>query len=58
MNKTIGIIADVTTGVLAGKDPAFTLVLGIPTLQTGVFGGIVMGIVAASLYKRFYNFVS
>lgn len=30
-------------------------VLGIPTLEMGVFGGIIIGIVAALLYKRFYN---
>lgn len=28
-------------------------VLGIPTLQTGVFGGIIMGILAAWLYNRY-----
>ena len=27
----------------AAKEPAHALVLGIPTLQTGVFGGIIMG---------------
>ena len=27
----------------AAKDPAHALILGIPTLQTGVFGGIIMG---------------
>jgi glucose-specific phosphotransferase system IIBC component len=55
MSKTIGIIAGVTPAVLASKNPAFTSMLGIPTLQTGVFGGIVIGVVAATLYKRFYN---
>lgn len=28
-------------------------VLGIPTLQTGVFGGILMGLMAAALYNRY-----
>jgi glucose-specific phosphotransferase system IIBC component len=55
MTKTIGIISGVTAGNLAAKNPAFTEMLGIPTLQTGVFGGIIIGVVAASLYKRFYN---
>lgn len=30
-------------------------VLGIPTLEMGVFGGIIIGIVAALLYNRFHN---
>jgi glucose PTS system EIICBA or EIICB component len=30
-------------------------VLGIPTLATGVFGGIIVGILAAALYNKFYE---
>ena len=30
-------------------------VSGVQTLQTGVFGGILVGIVAASVYRRFYR---
>ena len=30
-------------------------VLGIDTLQTGVFGGIMVGIVAAGVYRRFFR---
>ncbi|WP_019392952.1 glucose-specific PTS transporter subunit IIBC [Priestia filamentosa] len=37
------------------KDPAFANVLGIPTMQTGVFGGIIVGVLAASMYNRFYQ---
>lgn len=55
MNKTLGIVAGVTPEVLAGKSPAYASILGIPSLQTGVFGGILIGIVAAQLYKKFYN---
>nr|WP_243385407.1 glucose-specific PTS transporter subunit IIBC [Bacillus kexueae] len=36
-------------------DPAFAEVLGIPTLQTGVFGGIIIGILAAYMYNKYYN---
>lgn len=36
-------------------DPAFATVLGIPTLQTGVFGGIIIGIIAAYMYNKYYN---
>ncbi len=39
----------------AAKEPAHALVLGIPTLQTGVFGGIIMGALTAWCYNKFYN---
>lgn len=55
MNKTLGIVAGVTPEVLASGNPAFASILGIPSLQTGVFGGILMGVVAAQLYKKFFN---
>lgn len=54
MNKTLGLVAGVSANMI-GKDPAFASVLGIPTLQTGVFGGIIMGVVAAQLYKKYHN---
>lgn len=58
MNKTMSTIL-VATGQLdpamVGQDPAFASVLGIPTLQTGVFGGIIVGVLAASMYNRYYN---
>ena len=54
MNVTIGLMAGVTPDMV-GKNPALANVLGIPTLQTGVFGGIICGIMAAQIYKRFYN---
>ncbi len=55
MNQTLGIVAGVTPELLTRAHPEFASVLGIPTLQTGVFGGIIMGIVAAQLYKKYYN---
>lgn len=55
MNVTMGLVAGVTPEVLATKDPAYASVLGIPTLQTGVFGGIIIGIFAAALYKKYYD---
>jgi glucose PTS system EIICBA or EIICB component len=36
-------------------DPSFALVFGIPTLQTGVFGGIIVGLIAAFSYKKFHD---
>ncbi|WP_046175736.1 glucose-specific PTS transporter subunit IIBC [Domibacillus indicus] len=41
--------------VLEGGDPAYALILGIPSLQTGVFGGIIIGAVAAYMYNKFFN---
>lgn len=38
-----------------GADPAFANVLGIPTLQTGVFGGIIIGVLAATMYNKFFT---
>jgi PTS system D-glucosamine-specific IIC component len=56
MNQTLGIFAGVTKELVAsGAHPEFAEVLGIPTLQTGVFGGIIMGIVASQLYKKYYS---
>ncbi|WP_246943112.1 glucose-specific PTS transporter subunit IIBC [Bacillus pinisoli] len=58
MNRTMNTIL-----VIQGKlplaegvsDPAYATVLGIPTLQTGVFGGIIVGIIAAYLYGKYFN---
>ncbi|MBU8905095.1 glucose-specific PTS transporter subunit IIBC [Desertibacillus haloalkaliphilus] len=48
MNSTLGIMAN-----YMGAETE--VVLGIETIQMGVFGGIIIGLVAAALYKRFYN---
>ncbi|HCQ8222515.1 TPA: glucose-specific PTS transporter subunit IIBC [Raoultella planticola] len=54
MNVTIGQFLGITPeAVTTNRD--YALVLGIPSLQTGVFGGIVMGILAASMYKKYYR---
>ncbi|EJO5347892.1 PTS transporter subunit IIABC [Clostridium botulinum] len=55
MNVTMGVVTGVTSGLVDKAHPGFANVLGIPTLQTGVFGGIIIGIIAASLYKKYYN---
>ncbi|WP_406685886.1 glucose-specific PTS transporter subunit IIBC [Rossellomorea vietnamensis] len=57
MNVTMGTVEGLGIPDVTGDnvDPAFALVLGIPTLQTGVFGGIIVGILAASMYNRFYQ---
>lgn len=63
MGKVVGITIDDIYSYAEGaktlgqsaKDPAHALILGIPTLQTGVFGGIIIGALAAMCYNRFYN---
>ncbi|MDO0982851.1 glucose-specific PTS transporter subunit IIBC [Staphylococcus hominis] len=55
MNKTIGAFLNVTPAQLEDPSKGFANVLGIPTLQTGVFGGIIIGALAAWCYNKFYN---
>jgi len=45
-----------TMGVMAGLwGQAPVSVMGIPTMQTGVFGGILAGGLAAAMFNRFYK---
>ena len=52
MNKAMSIMGGITDDMTG---PMYANVLGIPTIQTGVFGGIIIGILASSMYKRFYK---
>lgn len=54
MNQVMGTWAGVTPE-MAANDPGYAPVLGIPTLQTGVFGGVIIGLIAAFCYNRFHN---
>ena len=54
MNVTMGVLLTVTPEMVA-TDPGYANVLGIPTLQTGVFGGIIVGLLAAYMFNRFYE---
>ncbi|MBU8881383.1 glucose-specific PTS transporter subunit IIBC [Bacillus sp. FJAT-29790] len=54
LNQVMGSWIGVTPEMLA-ENPGFASVLGIPTLQTGVFGGIIVGLIAAFCYKRFHD---
>jgi glucose PTS system EIICBA or EIICB component len=55
------LVMNVTMGTVLGIAPedvnglSYASILGIPTLQTGVFGGIIVGILAASMYNKFYE---
>lgn len=55
MNATMGTALGITADSLAKHPQSYASVLGIPTLQTGVFGGIIVGIIAASLYNKFFQ---
>lgn len=62
MNTTINAMLKLTGQILADGSysesvlsGALTSMCGIDTLQTGVFGGIVVGIVTAYLHNRFYK---
>lgn len=54
---TVGFaILTATMGVMAKLHGIETAsVIGIPTINTGVFGGIIIGAIASVLFKRFYN---
>jgi PTS system glucose-specific IIC component len=37
------------------RDIQTTAIMGIPSIETGVFGGIVVGLIAAAAFNRFYK---
>ncbi|WNS78789.1 glucose-specific PTS transporter subunit IIBC [Domibacillus sp. DTU_2020_1001157_1_SI_ALB_TIR_016] len=54
LNQVMSSWAGITAEKLS-ENPGYASVLGIPTLQTGVFGGIIVGLIASYCYKRFHN---
>lgn len=54
INGTIGVSLGITPQ-MASEGGRYALVMGIPTLQTGVFGGLIAGVLAASCYNRFHS---
>ncbi|OEH94338.1 glucose-specific PTS transporter subunit IIBC [Bacillus solimangrovi] len=54
MNVTMSVVKGITPE-MTETSQAYANVLGIPTIQTGVFGGIIVGLLAAYLYKKYYN---
>ena len=55
MNTTISALIKARGGVDAMPVNSTTSVLGITTLQMGVFGGIIVGLGVAALHNRFYK---
>ena len=55
MNAAIGTLIAARGGVAAMAPNSTAQVLGITTLQMGVFGGIVVGLGVAALHNRFYK---
>ncbi|MBQ9886779.1 MAG: PTS transporter subunit EIIC, partial [Lachnospiraceae bacterium] len=57
INTLLNLDGSIVDGVVTGKfkDGAIDSVLGIQTLQMGVFGGIVAGLMAAAICNRFYK---
>jgi PTS system D-glucosamine-specific IIC component len=55
MNTTISTLIAAKGGVSAMPANSTTSVLGITTLQMGVFGGIIVGLGVAALHNKFYE---
>ncbi|MBQ3014403.1 MAG: PTS transporter subunit EIIC [Clostridia bacterium] len=57
MHKTISTLLDIGGKLAEGAMPEGTIanVVGIPSLQMGVFGGILVGLGVAWLHNRFYK---
>ncbi len=54
MNVTIGGLLGITPEIVT-TSRAYVNMLGIPTLQTGVLGGIIIGVLVSSIYNRFFD---
>ncbi|MEK3890189.1 glucose-specific PTS transporter subunit IIBC [Bacillus sp. FSL K6-3431] len=54
LNQVMSSWMGITPDMLA-DNPGYALVFGIPTLQTGVFGGIIAGLIAAFCYNKFHD---
>lgn len=55
MHASIGALITISGGPEHMLSGAVTLVCGIPSLQMGVFGGILVGLGVAALHNRFYK---
>ncbi|KGX91666.1 PTS sugar transporter subunit IIA [Pontibacillus halophilus JSM 076056 = DSM 19796] len=55
MNNTISFVMGITRE-MAQNDGAYGVLLGVPTLETGVLGGIIVGLLAVWVYNKFHEF--
>lgn len=55
MNTAISVLITAKGGIEAMAENSTTSVLGITTLQMGVFGGIIVGLGVAALHNKFYK---
>ena len=55
MHVSISAMIDITGAAASMHDGSITSVLGIQSLQMGVFGGIIVGLGVAALHNRFYK---
>ncbi|GEN88680.1 glucose PTS transporter subunit IIA [Oceanobacillus sp. FSL W8-0428] len=54
MNVTIGGTMGITPEMVAESD-MYVEILGIPTVQTGVLGGIIVGLLSATIFNKFHD---
>ena len=54
-NKTLGVALGVNSEMMAASSGKYMAVLGINTLRTGIFSGIIVGLIAAWAYNRFHT---
>ncbi|PRO65615.1 glucose-specific PTS transporter subunit IIBC [Alkalicoccus urumqiensis] len=55
INVTMSVLGGIEPDMVSADAPEYAMVLGIPTLATGVFGGIIAGLIGAYMFKKFYN---
>ncbi|MBP3952410.1 glucose-specific PTS transporter subunit IIBC [Bacillus suaedae] len=55
MNVTMGVTGGITAEMINAENPQYQLVLGIPTLGTGVFGGVLAGLLGSYMYNKYFN---
>lgn len=54
MNVTIGGTMGITAEMVAESN-MYVEILGIPTIQTGVLGGIIIGVLASAVFNKFHD---
>jgi phosphotransferase system glucose/maltose/N-acetylglucosamine-specific IIC component len=54
MNVAIGGAMGITPEMVAESD-MYVEILGIPTIQTGVLGGIIVGLLSATIFNKFHD---